>query len=84
MTEGTREWSLHPIAFGGNADRVPKLSGAHLWVWSVLFRAWPGAKVLMLDNESMLRVAGISCHYCDSEYTRAEAGRVCNGTDRPL
>ena len=72
-------WSIHAIPISGNLDQIPKHVGDHLWTWTAVFRAWPGSGRPLLESGELLRVAGITCHYCGKEYTPVTHARLCRG-----
>lgn len=64
-----------------DTNRVPAFAGEHLWTWTAVFRAELCAKAPTLSSENLLRIVGISCHYCHRQYRQGSAfdSPLCSG-----
>lgn len=71
----------------GEIDRVPDFdsrTGDHLWTIVTMYRIDPTrladpTHTPMLDNETLLTVAGPGCYYCEQPYTPRLYRRRCKG-----
>lgn len=71
----------------GDIDRVPDFdprTGEHLWTIVTMYRIDPTkmsdpTHTPLLDNETLLTVAGPVCFYCEQAYTPRLLRRRCKG-----